>query len=509
MRCVAVAAARRRARGVRGRARADGERRWRRSRPARRRSARLDDADRRRRLHAGSRAPGRRHGAHARRLFEPRRSYRDEGEPAQLSLDDLSLFVIWEPLARLRFFSELEYADVFDVDDRGARREPARSRRRSSASTSTSASPTRVNLRGGIFLTPVGRWNVIHAAPLVWTTSRPLTHRDAVRPERDRGHAVRVALPVGGHADLQRLRSVRRPDRGQSATSIPPITASADGCSTTPTVAGRSARATSPRSATATGASSTGLDFLWSQRPLEVMGEAVIDAGDGRRAAVGLLRAAGAGGDRAPRAGRALRALRRRRTAAAGEHHDGGLRVPAAADRGVEDASTRSSIATPRSRPPDSGPRSRSCSEPMRVLACALVSALFWLGERSPAAAARTARARRDRASRRARRRSPPRRCKRIYLKRQRFWDDGHAIVAINQEVATPAREAFTRLVFGDEAARLPAYWNEQYFHGVLPPIILGVGRGGRALRGEPARRDRVRRRPPRRRVGRGRPALR
>lgn len=63
---------------------------------------------------------------------------------------------------------------------------------------------------------------------------------------------------------------------------------------------------------------------------------------------------------------------------------------------------------------------------------------------------------------------------KRIYLKRQRFWDDGHAIVAINLEVATPEREAFTRLVFGDEAARLPAYWNEQYFHGVMPPIILG-----------------------------------
>ncbi len=62
----------------------------------------------------------------------------------------------------------------------------------------------------------------------------------------------------------------------------------------------------------------------------------------------------------------------------------------------------------------------------------------------------------------------------RMYLKRQRFWGDGRAIVAINQETATPAREAFTRLVFGDEAARLPAYWNEQYFHGVLPPIILG-----------------------------------
>jgi hypothetical protein len=63
---------------------------------------------------------------------------------------------------------------------------------------------------------------------------------------------------------------------------------------------------------------------------------------------------------------------------------------------------------------------------------------------------------------------------KRIYLKRQRFWDDGRAIIAINQEVGTPARDAFTRIVFGEEAARLPAYWNEQYFHGVMPPILLG-----------------------------------
>ena len=32
----------------------------------------------------------------------------------------------------------------------------------------------KLNFRGGKFLTPIGRWNVIHAAPLVWTTTRPL-----------------------------------------------------------------------------------------------------------------------------------------------------------------------------------------------------------------------------------------------------------------------------------------------------------------------------------------------
>jgi hypothetical protein len=30
------------------------------------------------------------------------------------------------------------------------------------------------NIRAGRFLTPAGRWNLLHAAPLVWTTSRPL-----------------------------------------------------------------------------------------------------------------------------------------------------------------------------------------------------------------------------------------------------------------------------------------------------------------------------------------------
>jgi ABC-type phosphate transport system substrate-binding protein len=113
----------------------------------------------------------------------------------------------------------------------------------------------------------------------------------------------------------------------------------------------------------------------------------------------------------------------------------------------------------------------------MRVLACVLVSALLWLatgplvqaGELELAVIVHP-----SRAASLTREVLTHEVLKRVYLKRQRFWDDGHAIVAINQEGATPAREAFTRLVFGDEAARLPAYWNQQYFDGVLPPIILG-----------------------------------
>lgn len=108
----------------------------------------------------------------------------------------------------------------------------------------------------------------------------------------------------------------------------------------------------------------------------------------------------------------------------------------------------------------------------MRVLACVLVSALWWLAVVPRAHAGDLELAVIIHPSRTAA--LTPEVIKRIYLKRQRFWSDGRAIVAINQEVATPAREAFTRFIFGDDATRLPAYWNEQYFHGIFPPIILG-----------------------------------
>ena len=98
---------------------------------------------------------------------------RDEGGPATLTLDDVSLFVSWNPTARFHLFSELEWEDLIELDDHGR-------------STSGGATFTAerlygdftlldaLNLRLGKFLTPVGRWNVIHAQPLVWTTSRPL-----------------------------------------------------------------------------------------------------------------------------------------------------------------------------------------------------------------------------------------------------------------------------------------------------------------------------------------------
>jgi len=98
---------------------------------------------------------------------------RDEGDPARFSLDELALLVSWDPLPSLHVFSEIEGEDLATIDDEGhgglvdAKFTVERL-------YGDVAVTDWLQLRAGKFLTPVGRWNVIHAAPLVWTTSRPL-----------------------------------------------------------------------------------------------------------------------------------------------------------------------------------------------------------------------------------------------------------------------------------------------------------------------------------------------
>lgn len=64
----------------------------------------------------------------------------------------------------------------------------------------------------------------------------------------------------------------------------------------------------------------------------------------------------------------------------------------------------------------------------------------------------------------------------RMYLKKQRFWDDGAPIVVINRESGSGARELFSERVLGSDSMRLAAYWNEQYFQGIFPPATLSSG---------------------------------
>ncbi len=90
----------------------------------------------------------------------------------QLVLEDASLFVSWEIKPWLRFFSEIEFEDAVTIKSNSI----------GTGDATFSAErlyldylmTERSTLRFGKFLTPVGYWNEIHAAPLVWTTSRPL-----------------------------------------------------------------------------------------------------------------------------------------------------------------------------------------------------------------------------------------------------------------------------------------------------------------------------------------------
>jgi ABC-type phosphate transport system substrate-binding protein len=60
-----------------------------------------------------------------------------------------------------------------------------------------------------------------------------------------------------------------------------------------------------------------------------------------------------------------------------------------------------------------------------------------------------------------------------IYLRKRRFWEDGAPIIPLNREAGSTLREAFSRRIFGTVSAQLSGYWNERYFHGVMPPATL------------------------------------
>lgn len=93
-------------------------------------------------------------------------------QPWQAQLSDLSLFVGWEK-GHWRFFSEFEVGDALAVGNgEGLSTHHAYFdlERLYLDYIHTDA----LQGRFGKFLTPIGRWNQIHADPLIWTTSKPM-----------------------------------------------------------------------------------------------------------------------------------------------------------------------------------------------------------------------------------------------------------------------------------------------------------------------------------------------
>ena len=95
-----------------------------------------------------------------------------DNEDARLDLRSVSLLVNWQMHPRWQLFSELELVDTLTIQSGDLNADDA-SLDIERLYLEYAALPN-LNIRFGKFLTPVGRWNQIHAAPLVWTVSRPL-----------------------------------------------------------------------------------------------------------------------------------------------------------------------------------------------------------------------------------------------------------------------------------------------------------------------------------------------
>lgn len=117
------------------------------------------------------------------------------GSGSAVALDDLSLFGRWEGEGRLRAFAEITLESPL-VYSRGPRRTSSSyvALERLYADYLYS---DRLNFRAGKFLTPIGRWNSVHAGPLVWTTSRPLITEQTF-PTNATGVMAFGTIPVFG-----------------------------------------------------------------------------------------------------------------------------------------------------------------------------------------------------------------------------------------------------------------------------------------------------------------------
>lgn len=109
-----------------------------------------------------------------------------EGKAAWLSLDKVELQIFVDYPSGWHFFSETDVEDAVIVNERGrvTSGDDIVVQERLFLDYEWS---DRLTVRAGKFLTPVGIWNLVHAAPLVWTVSRPRAASAAVFDEYTTG----------------------------------------------------------------------------------------------------------------------------------------------------------------------------------------------------------------------------------------------------------------------------------------------------------------------------------
>jgi hypothetical protein len=60
-----------------------------------------------------------------------------------------------------------------------------------------------------------------------------------------------------------------------------------------------------------------------------------------------------------------------------------------------------------------------------------------------------------------------------IFKRRKQMWRDGSRIQPVNLPADNALRRRFSRAVLKLSPDALEEYWNEQYFHGLLPPHVV------------------------------------
>lgn len=119
-----------------------------------------------------------------------------QGAGEQLRSSHASVFFWWEGLERAKVFGEVDLENLVtryreaDDGDSDYRRRVTLERLYLDWTFHDA-----LTLRLGKFLAPIGRWNLSHADPLVWTTSRPLLTQ-SVFPHNLTGLMARGTLPV-------------------------------------------------------------------------------------------------------------------------------------------------------------------------------------------------------------------------------------------------------------------------------------------------------------------------
>ena len=119
-------------------------------------------------------------------------------EKAEAAINEVSLLLTWNGDSRWSFFGELELERPLSWNDdrKFHSKESHLDLERLYLDYNISEN---MNLRLGRFLTPNSRWNLLHASPLVWTSTRPLaTYR--LFPTGTNGLMLHGSVPVNDYA---------------------------------------------------------------------------------------------------------------------------------------------------------------------------------------------------------------------------------------------------------------------------------------------------------------------